>query len=102
MGAMEALDGLFQAVALNEAHGVEGPAVGILAQAVNRHDPWVLQSPGDFRFEQETLAALRVGRVLALDLLEGNLAMQFFVLGHEHLPQSSFGVQPEDAEARRG
>src|SRR5205823_8377135 len=35
---VEAADSLVEAVALDEAHGIEGPAVQVLPQAVDRHD----------------------------------------------------------------
>jgi len=42
---------LLEAVAADEAHGVIGPAVGVGAQAVDRHDAGVLQSASDFGLE---------------------------------------------------
>src|SRR5262245_66433774 len=53
LGVVELADGGLQIVALDEAHGVEGPAVGVAAQAVDRHDAGVLQATGDLRFQQE-------------------------------------------------
>ena len=40
-------------VAADEPHGVVGPAVAVGAQAVDRHDPGVLQSAGDLGLEHE-------------------------------------------------
>jgi hypothetical protein len=36
------------------------------------------------------------------DLLEGHLAVQFLVLGHEHLTEAAAGVRPEDVIAQPG
>ena len=35
---VKAADGVLEVVAPDEAHGVERPAIGVLAQAVDRHD----------------------------------------------------------------
>ena len=44
---MEGGDGGFQAVAADEPHGVVWAAVGIVAQAVDRDDPRMLETAGD-------------------------------------------------------
>src|SRR5271154_5484524 len=53
-------DGLLEAVALDEAHGVEGPTVAVDAQAVDRHDAGMLKSAGDAGLQQEACPALRL------------------------------------------
>ena len=53
--AWNAVDGLLEAVAPDEPHGVVRPAVGVGAQAVDRHDAGVLQPAGDLGLEQEPL-----------------------------------------------
>ena len=95
---MEALDGLLEAVAADEPHGVVGPAVGVGAQAVDRDDARVLQPAGDLGLEQEPLAADRVVGVVVEDLLERHLAVQLGVEGDEDGAQAAPGVGPEDAE----
>ena len=45
--AVEPLDRLFECFSLDQPHRIIRPAVGMPAQAVNRHDPRVLQPPGD-------------------------------------------------------
>jgi hypothetical protein len=35
---VEAIDGLLEAVPADEPHGVVGPALAVVAQAVDRHD----------------------------------------------------------------
>ncbi len=67
--AVELLDRLLQAVALDEPHGVVRPAAAVGAQAVDRHDPGVLEPAGDLGLEHESLAAHRVVGVLLEDLL---------------------------------
>ena len=95
---VEAVDGLLEAVAPDEPHGVVGPAVGVGAQAVDRDDPRVLQPAGDLGLEQEPLAAGRVVGVLVEDLLQRHLAVQLGVERHEDGPQAAPGVGPQDAE----
>ena len=72
---MEAVDGLLEAVAADEPHGVVGAAVGVGAQAIDRDDAGVLQPAGDLGLEQEARAAGRVVGVVVEDLLEGHLAV---------------------------
>ena len=96
--AMEAFDGLLEAVALDESHRVERPATGVGAQAVDRHDARMLQAAGDLGLDQEPLAARRVVGVVVEDLLERDLAVQLGVEGHEHGAQAAAGMGPQDAE----
>ena len=42
---LEAIDRLLEALPLDEPHGVEGPALGIATQAVDRHDARVFEPP---------------------------------------------------------
>ena len=98
VGAVEPLDRLLEAVAADEPHGVERPAVGVVAQAVDRHDPRVLQPAGDLGLQQEPRAALGVVGVPVLDLLQRHLAVQLLVARDVDLAQPAPGVRPEDAE----
>ena len=75
------LDGLLEAVALDEPHGVERPAVVVGAQAVDRHDPGVLQPAVDLRLQDEPAAEVGLGDLVGPDLLEGDLAAEFLVAG---------------------
>src|SRR5262249_35291241 len=68
-------DRLAKAVAFDEPHGVERPAVAVAAESVDRHNTGVLQPGGDFRLEYETRLAARVVSVLRLDLLERHLTV---------------------------
>ncbi len=103
---VEGGDGLLQAVAPDEPHGVVRPAVAVVAQAVDRDDAGMLQTAGDLGLEQESGAADLVVGVVVEDLLEGDLAVQLAVDGDEDGPQAPLGVRPQDAEplasARRG
>ena len=69
---VKSLDGVLQAVAADEAHGVVWAAIGITAQSIHRHDPWMLQAAGDFRFEQEPAAAVWIVGESRLNLLESH------------------------------
>ena len=95
---MEAVDGLLEAVAPDEPHGVVRAAVAVGAQAVDRDDPGVLQPAGDLGLEQEPLPAGGVVGVLVEDLLERHLAVQLRVERHEDRAQAAAGVGPQDAE----
>jgi hypothetical protein len=53
-------------------HGVVGPAVAVVAQAVDRVDPGVLQPPGDLGLQEESGAADLIVGVVVEDLLEGD------------------------------
>ena len=95
---VEAVDGLLEVVAADEPHGVEGPAVAVGPQPVDRDDARVLQPAGDLGLQQEPLAAGRVVGVRVEDLLEGHLAVQLGVQGDEDGAQAAAGMRPEDAE----
>ena len=87
---MEARDGVLEAVALDEPHGVERPAVVVGAQAVDRDDPGVLQPAGDLGLEQEPATRLVAGRrPVGPDLLEGHLAVQLLVAGDVDAAQAA-------------
>ncbi len=96
--AVEQLDGLLEAVALDEPHGVVGAAGAVRAQPVDRDDPGVFEPPGDLGLHQEPLAADRVVGVVVEDLLECHLAIQLGVQGHEDRPQPAAGMRTEYAE----
>ncbi len=96
---MEAVDGLLEAVALDEPHGVIRPAVAVGPQAVDRDDPRMFQAAGDLGLEQEAGAAGRVVGVLLQDLLDRHLAVQLLVERDEDGAQAAPGVRAQDAEA---
>ncbi len=91
---MELIDGLFQAVATDEPHGVKRAAVGIGAQSVNWHDAGMFKPAGDLGLEQEPLAAGGVVGMVVENLFECHLAVKFGVESDEHRPQAPPGVGP--------
>ena len=95
---MEPLDRLLQGIAPDEPHGVEGAAVAIGTEAVDRHDARVLQAPGDLGLEQEAFPAGLVIGVVVEDLLEGHLAVELGIERHEDRAQPAPGVRPEHAK----
>ncbi len=96
---MEGLDRFLQTLAAHESHGIKRPAVGVMAQAIHRHNAWMLESAGDLGFQQEPEARVLFARITFLDLLERHLAMQFFVERHRHDAQAALGMRPQDAKA---
>ncbi len=95
---VEPLDRIAKGFALDEVHRVKRPSIGVAAEAVNRHDPRVLQPPGDLRLEQK--AGLRrwvVGQV-SLQFLEGDGSIQLAVEGDEDFAQATLRMRPQDLE----
>ena len=97
-GGMEVIDRLLEALSLDEPHGVVGPAAVVGPQPVYRHDAGVFKPAGDLGLEHEAGAAEQIVGVRVEDLLEGNLAVQLRVQGHEDGAQATLGVRPQDAE----
>ena len=95
---MEMLHRLLERVAADEPHGVIGAAIAVGAQAVDGHDPRVLQSAGDLGLDQEPLPAGGVVGMVVEDLLERHLAMQLGIQGDEDRAQPAAGVRPQHAE----
>ena len=99
---VEVRDGVLEVVPLDEPHGVERPAVGVGAQAVDRDDPRMLQPAGDLGLLHEAGPAVGVVGVSVADLLEGHLAVQLLVAGDVDGAQAAGPVQPQDAEPHAG
>src|SRR5262249_27651853 len=97
--AAEVLDGLLEALAPDESHGVIGASIAVCAQTIDRDDAWVLESPGDLGLEDKSLAAGRVVGMLLEDLLERHLAMQLDIESGEDLAQSAARMRPQQAES---
>jgi hypothetical protein len=97
---VEASDGVLEALAPDEAHRVERPAVGIVAQAVDGHDAGVFEVAGDQRLAQEAAAELGVVGVPRLDLLQGDLAVELGVHRDMHLAEPAAPVRADLAVPR--
>ena len=95
---VEAVNGLLERIALDEAHRVVRTPAGIRAQAVDGDDARVLQPAGDLGLGDEPLAADGVVGVLFEDLLECHLAVQLAVERHEDGAQAAPRMRPQDAE----
>src|SRR5690606_11048993 len=65
-GLVETADRLPQALPAHQAHGVVGPAVALLAEAVDRYDAGVFEVARHLRLEHEPGPADRVLRAAAL------------------------------------
>src|SRR5262249_16291077 len=87
---------------LDEPHCIIRPAVMRMTQAIHRHDPRMLQAPGDLRLEQEARAESRIIGIGRLDRLERNLALQFRIEPDEDFTVPSLGVGTQDLEAVAG
>src|SRR5262249_746206 len=94
LGLVEFLNRFLEVVAPDETHGVERPAILMLAQAVDGHDPGMLQPTGDLRLEHDPATPLLILAQLPADFLEGALAVQLGILGHKPPAQSPAGVLP--------
>ena len=97
--AMERRDRLLEAVALDEPHGVERPAGGVVAQAVDRDDAGMLELAGDLGLLDEPGAAVRFVGVAVLDLLERDRAVELLVQRDRDLAQPALGMRAEDAKS---
>src|SRR4051794_1105512 len=99
---MKPCDGILQAVATNEAHGVIRSAVGVGAKAVYRHDARMLEAPRNFGLQHEASSAVWFVGVFVLNFLEGDFAIQFRIEGDVDFTQAPFGVRPYDLKTRAG
>src|SRR5262245_59619759 len=72
---MKTLDRVMQAIAFDESHGVERPAVGIRAQAIYRHNGRVLKPASNLRLRHEPRAVFRFPRKAFLKLFERDFAV---------------------------
>jgi hypothetical protein len=99
---VKAFDDVLEAFPLDQAHRIEGPAVGVMPQSVDRHDAGMLQPARDLGFDQETRSAVLVVRMALLDFLERHLAIQLVIVRDRNQAQAPLGVQPKDAKARPG
>jgi hypothetical protein len=98
-GMMELPDGFLEGFSLDKPRGVVRATIRVLAQAVDRNNPWVLKAPRDLSLEQEPCPALTCVGLLVLDLLERNLAIQFAVERDKHPAEPSFGVQASNLKS---
>ncbi len=95
---VEGLDGLLEAVALDEPHGVVRPPALVAPQAVHGYDAGVLQPAGDLGLDEEPGAADRVVGVGVEDLLECDLAVELDVERDEDGAEAAPGMGPQDPE----
>jgi hypothetical protein len=99
---VKARDGILERLALDEAHRIVGPAVRVMAEAIDRHDAGVLQPARDLRLAQEALPARGIVGGVADDLFQRDFALQFPVEGHGHRAEATAGVRPEDEITKAG
>ncbi len=89
---VEPVDGLFHAVAADEAHRVERPAIAVSAQAVDRHDAGMLEAAGDFGLQHEPLTTHGIVGVLVENLFQRHFPVQFFIQRDEDGAQAAARV----------
>src|SRR5579864_3539675 len=99
---MVRLDRLLEAIAFDEPHGVERPAIIICAEAVDRHDPGVLQTAVDLGLQNEAATEVGLGDLVGPDLLESDLAAELVVAGDVDPAEPALAVEAKDAEPRAG
>ena len=97
---VKARDLLLEALALDQPHGVERPALRIPAQAVDRDHAGMLQPPRDLGFDDEPSPVLAVVGLLGPDLLERNLAVKLAIQRNRNQAQTPLGIRPQDREPR--
>src|SRR5262249_48780099 len=97
---MELADSICEGFALDEAHGVVGPAVAVLAQAVDRHDAGMFESPSNLCFLHKSSETIAVGFELRPDFLKRDFTVQLFVERDEHLADAALRMQANDFVAR--
>ena len=97
--AWKRLDRLLEAVAADESHRVVGAAVGVGAQAVDRHDSRVLEPAGDLGLEQKPARRLAGSSAWRSRIcFKRHLAVQLAVERDEDRPQAPLGMGAQDAE----
>ena len=96
------LDGRLEVVAADEPHGVEGAAVVVGAQAVDRHDAGVFEPAGDLGLDDEAGPLVLVGGVVVLDPLQRHDAVELAVAGDVDLAEGAAVVEADDLEAALG
>ena len=84
-----------EALSLNEPHRVIRAAIGISAQAVDRHDAGMLEIARDLRLEHEPRSMVLPFGEPGLDLLERHVALQLTVARHPDLADSPLGMRPD-------
>ena len=99
-GLVQAADGGLQGLAPDEPHDVVGPAVRTFAHPVDRDDPGVLEPAGDFGLTFEAGPVLEVVGPSVLDLLDGDVPMDFPVVSQADDAQAPLGVFLADLVAR--
>ncbi len=99
---MKLLDGRLEVVAADEPHGVEGPAVVVGAQAVDRHDAGVFEPAGDLGLDDEAGTLVLVAGVRLLDPLQRHDAVKLLVAGDVDLAQGAAVVKADDPESSLG
>jgi len=93
------LDGLLEAIPLNEAHGIKRPAVSITAETVDRHDSRMLQPTVNLSLKDETGSEAGFRDLVGSDLLESDLTPELLVTCHEDTPKAPLSVEANDAES---
>ena len=99
---MKPLDCLLEAVAANEPHRIERASVRILAQPVDGHDPGVLESASNLRFQHEPVAVGLAGGITLLDFLEGDFPAEFLIQSDRNLSQATLSVRAEHSKSCPG
>src|SRR5204863_6116559 len=99
---VELLDRLLEGLSLDEAHGIEGTAVCVLADGVDRHNIRVLQPAGNLRFAEKTAATLRIAGVPRAQTFERDFAVQLFIPRQMNFAQTTLGMKAQDLIMRPG
>ena len=69
VGSVKPLDRVLEAVAADDAHGIERPAVGVRPQSIYRYDARVFEAACDLCFQQKPRSDIGMMGVAILNLL---------------------------------
>jgi hypothetical protein len=102
LGHVKLLDGRLEVVAADEPHRIEGAAVVICPQSVDRHNAGVLEPAGDLGLHDKPGSLVFVCGLVEFDAFERNHPVQLLVAGDVDLTERTTVVEADNTEAAVG
>src|SRR5262249_10824307 len=99
IGLVKASNRLPETFSFDEAHGVKGSAVGVLAQAIDWHNPRALNPASNLGLQQETRPTLWIVCMPDPDLLQRHLPMQLLVQSNKDLAETTMSMFTKNPKA---